>query len=42
MKIALATIARRYRLRLLQPTHPADMLTPTPVGGLHMRLEPRH
>jgi cytochrome P450 len=41
MKIAIATIARRYRLRLTQPTHPADMLTPTPVGGLHMRLEPR-
>jgi len=41
MKIAIALIARRYRLTLLRPTHPADMLTPRPVGGLHMRLEPR-
>jgi cytochrome P450 len=41
MKIAIAMIARRYRLRLLRPTSPADMLTPRPVGGLHMRLEPR-
>ena len=42
MKIAIAMIARRYRLRLLRPTRPADMLSPRPVGGLHMRLEPRH
>ena len=41
MKIAVAMIARRYRLSPVRPAHPADMLTPRPVGGLHMRLEPR-
>ena len=41
MKIAIAMIAQHYRLSLLQPAQPADMLTPRPVGGLQMRLEPR-
>jgi hypothetical protein len=41
MKIAIAMIARRYRLRLLRPTQPADAITPRPVGGIHMRLERR-
>ena len=40
MKIAIATITRRYRMTLLRPARPADMLVPRPVGGLHMRLEP--
>ena len=41
MKIAIATITRRYRMTLLRPTRPADMLVPRPIDGLHMRLEPR-
>jgi cytochrome P450 len=41
MKLAIATISRRYRMTLLRPTRPADMLVPRPVDGLHMRLEPR-
>lgn len=41
MKIAIAMIARRYRLRLARPARPVDMLIPRPVEGIHMRLEPR-
>jgi cytochrome P450 len=41
MKIAIATITRRYRMTLLRPTRPADMLVPRPIDGLYMRLEPR-
>ena len=42
MKIAVAMIARRHRLTLQRPTYPLAMLAVRPVGGLHMRLEPRH
>jgi cytochrome P450 len=41
MKIAIAMIARRYRLRLVAPVQPADRLLPQPMGGIRMRLEPR-
>jgi cytochrome P450 len=41
MKIAVAMIARRFRLSLQRPAQPADRLTPRPVGGIQMRLEPR-
>lgn len=42
MKLAIATVIRRFRLTLTRPARPADMLTPRPIGGLHMRLAPRH
>jgi cytochrome P450 len=41
MKVAVAMIARRYRLSLPRLAQPADRLTPQPVGGMPMRLEPR-
>jgi cytochrome P450 len=41
MKLAIAAIVRRYRMTPLRPARPADMLIPRPVGGLHMRLDPR-
>lgn len=42
MKIAVAMIVRRYRLISLRPSMPLSMISPRPIGGLHMRLEPRH
>lgn len=41
MKLAIATVTRRFRLTLTRPAQPADMLTPRPIGGIQMRLERR-
>jgi cytochrome P450 len=43
MKIAIACIARRYRLRPIpeRPARLVEKFTLRPFGGLYMRLEPR-